>query len=241
VHGNLRPLLAAALLATAPAGGEAPVLVRAARLLDVETGELRRDVAVLVRGELVESVTAAGTASADAETIDLGDLTLLPGLIDAHTHLVYGPDRLFPRFGRHPSVGAAERALVGAANARATLLAGFTTVRDLGACCFADVALARAVADGLVDGPEIVPAGHVITTTGGSCDQTLAEPWVLDGGPEHGIADGGAAILRAVRYLLHGARVVKACADRGNFTEEELRVMADAARRRDCSRCNAVS
>ena len=208
------------------------VVVRAANLLDVDSGELRQDVAVVIRDATIQDVVALAQAPKDAEQIELGDLTLLPGLIDAHTHLVYDPDWLFPRLGENPESSAAERALVGAVNAEKTLLAGFTTVRDLGACCFADVALAKAVREGLVEGPEILPAGHVITTTGGPCDQTVVEPGV-SGGAEHGIADSWGEIARAVRYqILHGARVIKTCANRTNFDEDELRLMAETAHRR---------
>ncbi len=212
---------------------DAPTALRAARMLDVTTGEMLEDVVVRLEDGSIVAVEPGGELPADGSTLDLGELTLLPGLIDAHTHLTYSPEWLEPRLGRHAMTAAAERALVGADSARKTLHAGFTTVRDLGACCFADVTLARAVANGLVEGPEIVPSGYVITTTGGDCDQTVAEPTVHDAGPEHGIADGPESIRRAVRYQIqYGAKVIKTCADRGNYGEDELRVMAETAHRR---------
>lgn len=176
----------------------------------------------------------ASTLAAMSDLSRLGDRSLLPGLIDAHTHLTYDREWLRPRLGKHPMTPPAERALVGARNASRTLRAGFTTVRDLGTCCFADVTLSRAVAEGLIEGPEIVPSGHVITTTGGDCDQTLSMPTVFDGGPEYGIADGPEAIAHAVRSQIRGgAKVIKTCADRGNFDAAELRIMADIAHRMD--------
>jgi imidazolonepropionase-like amidohydrolase len=151
---------------------------------------------------------------AGAETVDLGDLTLLPGLIDAHTHLtgdiegdwVTRPLRETP----------ADWALRGARNARKTLLAGFTTVRDLGAAGFSDVALMKAIDGGLVEGPRMIPAAHAVGITGGHCDETGWSPGVLERGIEGGVADGPDAVVRAVRYQLkHGAKVVKVCATAG--------------------------
>lgn len=223
--------------AETPGAEPAPVLVlRAARLLDVVSGEIIADAVVVVEGG---TIAAAGPAAAvmipaGARTTELGDRTLLPGLIDLHTHLVYAPEDLFlERTGRHSQAVAAMRALQGAESARRTLDAGFTTVRDLGACCFADIALARAIDRGFVPGPRMIAAGYVITGTGGACDQTLVEPQMLERTPERGIADSRQEIVEAVRWQkVHGAGVIKTCLDPGDqFSDEELAVMADAAHR----------
>lgn len=223
---------------------ERPLLLRAARMIDpgAAPGEetVREPAAVLVRGGVIEAVgdAAEQAAPGDVETLDLGDLTLLPGLIDAHTHLTYDHDEPFSptdtfRFGYSRTSAVAARALIGAANARKTLEAGFTTVRDLGAWGFADVTLDRVIEAGILPGPDIVPAGHVLTVTGGPCNQALADPRTFDGGPEHGVADTPDEIVEAVRHQIrHGAEVIKVCVQ-GTFDLEELRLIVETAHRRD--------
>jgi imidazolonepropionase-like amidohydrolase len=205
-------------------------------MLDVVAGEVVADPVVVVKGErilAVGSAVAPPEIPEGARAQDLGDLTLLPGLIDLHTHLTYTPENLLPELGRHRYTPAATHALVGARSARATLQAGITTVRDLGACCFADVTLARAIEEGLAVGPRVVPAGYVLTITGGGCDQTIAEPLVVNGGPEQGIVDSPQEIVEAIRYQVrHGAKVIKACVDGEKFSGREIRVMAEEAHRR---------
>ncbi|MGH7588030.1 MAG: amidohydrolase family protein, partial [Gemmatimonadota bacterium] len=138
-------------LAVGPARAQEPrVVIRAARLLDVERGEIVADAVVVVEGERIAAVNP-DALPAGADTIDLGDVTLLPGLIDAHTHLTVDLEGDWVHRGVTRT--AAEAALMGAGNARRTLEAGFTTVRDLGAPGFADVALARAVEAGWIEGP----------------------------------------------------------------------------------------
>ena len=215
-------------------------MLRAARMLDVESGRIVPNAVVVVRGDKIESVNPA-SVPAGAKTIDVGDVTLLPGLIDAHVHLTgdIGPDA----FIRPVKEGPADEALRGARNARLTLQAGFTTVRNLGAGGFADVSLMRAVDSGLVDGPRIIPAGHAIGITGGHCDETGWAPGILETSPEEGIADGRDQILKAVRYQIkHGAKVIKTCATAGvlsfegpvgaqQYSEEELRTIVEEAHR----------
>jgi imidazolonepropionase-like amidohydrolase len=124
------------------------------------------------------------------------------------------------------------------------LRAGFTTVRDLGnPGGFADVALMRAVDDGWIDGPRIVPVGHALGITGGHCDATGLAPGILEFGPFQGVADGPLEVLKAVRYQAkHGARAIKICATAGvlsfeagvgaqQYTIEEIRVIVDEAKR----------
>jgi imidazolonepropionase-like amidohydrolase len=228
-------LFAPAVAAGAPGADEPALLLRAERLLDPATGEVSRDGRVLVRGGRIESV-APSEVPADARLLDLGDTTLLPGLIDAHTHLTYDAGESYKlteiaRFGVHRYSAPVARGLIGARNARKTLLAGFTTVRDLGAWAFADVTLAKVVEAGLLEGPTILPAGHILTVTGGPCAQTLVDMRAGDGGPEQGIADGLDEIAEAVRYQVrYGARVIKVCVGR-TFDEKELAHLVATARR----------
>ena len=156
-------LTAALVVAFAGAAAAQATAVRAARLLDLETGQLVPDVVVTVEGGRIVSV--ARSVPPGAEVIDLGDVTLLPGLIDMHTHLGYDLEGAWVY--RPVTETAADVALRSARNAKRTLLAGFTTVRDVGSSGFADVALMRAIDADLVEGPRVVPAGHAIGITGG--------------------------------------------------------------------------
>jgi imidazolonepropionase-like amidohydrolase len=236
----MQAALAAPAAGEEAAGGKkaaAVTVLHAARMVDIELGKLRSDVTVVIEGERILSVSAGEDEAAapppGARVLDLGDVTLLPGLIDLHTHLTYDSGNLLPKLGRHPQTAAATHAIVGARNAATTLRAGFTTVRDLGACCFADVTLAQAIDAGLTEGPRIVPSSYVLTIFEGSCDQTIAEPRVFDGGPRQGIVNGPQEIVEAIRYLAgYGAKVIKACVDRQQFTADEIRVMATEAHRR---------
>ncbi len=188
--------------------------MRAARMVDVargEHGEPRR---------WSSSPTARSRASGrqragqNARVIDLGDLTLLPGLIDAHTHLTM--DIAGDWVTRSVRELPADAALRGARNARKTLLAGFTTVRDVGAGGFADISLMKAIDDGMVDGPRMIPSAHAIGITGGHCDDTGWAPGVNELGRRDGVADGVDEAVKAVRYQIkHGAKVIKVCATAG--------------------------
>jgi imidazolonepropionase-like amidohydrolase len=187
-------------------------VVRAARMLDVAKGEIISPAVVVVANGKIQSI--GGNVPSNARTLDLGDLTLLPGLIDAHTHLTgdIGGDWVTRPVRELP----ADAALRGAMNARKTLLAGFTTVRDVGAAGFADISLMKAIDAGFVEGPRMIPAGHAIGITGGHCDETGWAPGVLELGPEEGVADGVDQVLKAVRYQVkHGAKVIKLCATAG--------------------------
>src|SRR4051794_37087552 len=190
-----------------------PTVVRAARMLDVVKGEMIAPATVVIVDGKIRSL-AARDVPAGATTLDLGDVTLLPGLIDAHTHLTQ--DISGDWVTRPVTDLPADAALRGARNARVTLLAGFTTVRDVGAVGFADVSLMKAVDGGLVMGPRIVPSAHAIGITGGHCDDTGWAPGVNELGPEQGVADGVDEAVRAVRYQIkHGAKVIKVCATAG--------------------------
>lgn len=228
-------------LAATPSAAQEPLLVvRAARMLDIESGTIVPDAVVVVEGERIRAI-GAEAAFAGAQTIDLGDVTLLPGLIDAHTHLTSDLEGDWEHRGVTRTM--AEAALFGARNARVTLEAGFTTVRDVGSGGFADVALSSAIERGWIPGPRIFPAGHSLGITGGHCDETGYRPGILEGDWRSGVADGVDEVVKAVRYQIkHGARVVKVCATAGvlsheasvgaqQYSEEELRAIVDEAAR----------
>lgn len=203
---------AIALSCSAVAAAAAPVVVTAARYFDASTGTLVSPAVIVVEDGVIVSVNPSAPP-ADATTIDLPDHTVLPGLIDAHTHLTQ--DASSPARLRWPEHGPADFALQGAQAATKTLLAGFTTVRDLGAPAFADVALMRAIGHDRVVGPDVLAAAHGIGISGGHCDGIPA----ADQGnarPEYGVADGVADVIKAVRLQAkHGARVIKICVTAG--------------------------
>ena len=239
VKSHLGTALAVLLLGSVASAQEAIVL-KARRMLDVESGRIVADAVVVVRGKTIESVGAAGIP-AGAEVIDLGDLTLLPGFMDMHTHLSFDIEGDW--IHRAVKTTAADMAIRGVRNARRTLMAGFTTVRDVGSGAFVDVALQRAVENGLMEGPWIFPAGHALGITGGHCDTTGFAPGILEEGPKGGVADGIDEVVKAVRYQIkHGAMVIKICATAGvlsfegpvgaqQYSIEEMRAIVDEAAR----------
>jgi imidazolonepropionase-like amidohydrolase len=248
----IRPTLALAFALVAAAGLSAqqpvpalgdnsrPMLVRAARYLDVDKGVYVSPAVILVDSGRIVGINPK-KVSPDYPVVDLGALTLLPGLIDLHTHLTAADS---PNWATDPvTKSAADAALLGVINGRKTLLAGFTTVRDVGAYDFADVALARMFATGDIAGPRMVPSGNALGITGGHCDVTGFAPGVRERSPEDGIADGPDQFVRAARYQIkHGAKVIKVCATAGVFSfegsvgaqqmsAEELRAVVDEAAR----------
>ncbi|HVS08419.1 MAG TPA: amidohydrolase family protein [Planctomycetota bacterium] len=220
-------------------------VVRAARMLDVRSGRITEDPHVWVADGRIRAVYWPDEHSVPIEFgatyLDLGDVTLVPGLIDCHTHLTGTLEGDFVHRSVHE--GPADAALRGARHALLTLQAGFTTVRDLGSAGFADVALMRAIERGDVPGPRIVPAGHSIGISGGHGDETGFRPGILVGGPEQGIADGPDECRKAVRLQLnYGAKVIKCVATAGvlsfepsvgaqQLSREELEAIVDEARR----------
>jgi imidazolonepropionase-like amidohydrolase len=201
------------LLGTSAAAAQEVTVVRSAHMLDVTRGQIVSPAIVVIAGGRIQSVGGANVP-ANARSIDLGDMTLLPGLIDAHTHLT--SDLSGDWVTRSVTELPADAALRGAMNARKTLLAGFTTVRDVGAGGFADISLMKAIDAGYVEGPRMIPAGHAIGITGGHCDETGWAPGVLELGPKEGVADGVDQVMQAVRYQVkHGAKVIKLCATAG--------------------------
>ena len=209
---RLTALFVVLLCASTFAQPPAPIVLRAARWLDVSAGQVRAPAVVVVQDGRIASV--GGEIPPGARAIDLGDVTLLPGLIDVHTHLT--GDLEGDWVTRDVRELPADAALRGARNAKRTLEAGFTTVRNLAAGGFADIALMKAIDAGMVPGPRMIASAHALGITGGHCDATGWAPGILEGGPEEGIVDGVDAAIRGVRYQIkHGARVIKICATAG--------------------------
>jgi imidazolonepropionase-like amidohydrolase len=169
MHRLICTILALVVGASPLAHAQEPIVLRAVHMVDVTGGELISPAVIVGTGEKISSVGFGGVPTG-AQTIDLGDLTLLPGLIDAHTHLTQ--DISGDWVTRPVTELPADAALRGAMNARKTLLAGFTTVRDVGAAGFADVSLMKAIDAGFVPGPRMIPSAHAIGITGGHCDDT---------------------------------------------------------------------
>lgn len=212
------PILVALLAAPPAPAQDRPIALRAARMLDVAAGRTVPDAVVVVQHGRITAV--GGRVPSGTETIDLGDVTLMPGLIDMHTHLTSDIEGNWVM--REVTTTAADDALRGARNAKRTLEAGFTTVREAGSADFVDVALMRAIDQGMIPGPRIVPAGHSIGITGGHCDATGWAPGLLEGDWRSGVADGPDEVVRAVRHQIkHGAKVIKLCATAGVLSFEE--------------------
>jgi imidazolonepropionase-like amidohydrolase len=224
-------------------------VIRAGSWVDVSAGETRGPVTVVIEGIRITAIDPA-EAPADATVFDLGDLTLLPGLMDMELNLFLGgPSGGNPRSDVQDD--PAFRTLRATLNAKRTLLAGFTTCRNLGLFVrtggvLLDVALSRAVDLGWVDGPRIVPAGHAISPTGGHLDPTMFQrlgPGIMPLSVEEGIANGVSEVRQAVRYQLkYGAGVIKVSASGGvmshsgaagaqQYSDEELAAIADEAHR----------
>lgn len=217
------------------------VAIRAGRLIDGRGGDPLEDVTIVVRGDRIEAVGADVAVPGGAEVLDLSDHTVMPGFMDMHTHITGDPSGGDPDVGLHqwPGYGA----IVGAKNARKTLLAGFTTIRNVGADGFEDVALRDAIADGLVPGPRIFTAAHGLGITGGHCDLNSFAPGVLDEpGIEAGKANSDAGFRDAVHYQIkYGADLIKFCATGGvlsqgdavgvqQLTEDQMRAIVETAR-----------
>src|SRR6266480_3060126 len=187
-------------------------IVRAGKLLDVKSGKLQTNQVVVIEGDKIVSVGPASdikTTSTDT-VIDLSNATVLPGLIDAHTHLT-----LNPQFGYDTlAISVPRAALIGAHNARLTLEAGFTTVRNVGARGYSDVALRDAINAGDVPGPRMLVSGPALSITGGHCDNDLL-PFEYHRTSD-GVADGIAAVQHKVREdIKYGADLIKVCATGG--------------------------
>jgi len=218
-------------------------------MLDIDSGVLVEPGDLLIEGDRIVEVSPTSVPQNTVE-IDLGELTLLPGLMDMEVNLLLGgPDHRSPL--NPVQDDPAVRTLRAVANARRTLRAGFTTVRNLGLFVqtgglLLDVALMKAIDFGWIEGPRVVPAGHAITPTGGHLDPTMFQalaPHIMPLTIEEGIANGISEVRKAVRYQIkYGARVIKVCASGGvmshtgpagaqQYSDEELRAIVDEAHR----------
>lgn len=215
-------------------------LLRAGHVLDVRTGKLADHQTLVIVGGVIQSIApTASVAAAPSDTvIDLSSMTVLPGLIDVHTHITM--DTNFDPY-HELTFTAAKEAITGVVNARTTLLAGFTSVRNVGAGGYTDVDLRDAIDAGQVAGPHMQVSGPALGITGGHCDENLLPfQYHITG---DGVADGIAAVQQKVRQnIKYGADVIKICATGGGlskgddlqasqYTLEEMKaIVADAHR-----------
>ena len=215
------------------------IVVKAGHLLDVKTGNILTNQAIVIEGDKIVSVGPASSVQAapDAMTINLPNATVLPGLIDAHTHLTFNPSFGYQTLG----ISVPREALIGAHNARVTLEAGITTVRNVGARGYSDVALRDAINVGDVPGPRMLVSGPALSITGGHCDNDLL-PYEYHATSD-GVADGIESVQHRTREIIkYGADLIKVCATGGvmskgddpnasQYTLEEMKaIVADAHR-----------
>jgi imidazolonepropionase-like amidohydrolase len=219
-------------------------VLKAARMFDGKSNALATPGLVVVTGGKITAVGAGATIPADAEVIDLGDATLLPGFIDAHTHLTmqYREDYTKAML-QSLQLTIPEKAIDATVNARVTLMAGFTTVRDVGSEDYLDVGLRNAIDKGVVPGPRMLVCVHAIGATGGHCDETGFRAGVFgkETGPEEGVVNGADQARYAVRLAhKYGATIIKTCATGGvlsladsvdtpQLTQAELDAIVDEA------------
>jgi imidazolonepropionase-like amidohydrolase len=205
-----------------PPPAPAIVAVRAAHLVAPQTGTVLADQIVVIEGDKVKAVGDAAitlpTLPAGTKVIDLGDATLLPGLIDCHTHVTFQPENYYEDLFRKSPI---DQAIVAHLYAQRTLEAGFTTIRNVGADDYIDFALRNAINAGKIPGPRILASGPSLSATGGHGDLNKMSPYVhIDG--INGIADGVDAVHKKVREnIKYGADVIKILATAGVLSEEE--------------------
>ena len=226
--------------------GSGTVVLKAARIIDGTGAAPIRNGVIVILDDKIMSVGPASSVNvpSGAKVIDLGDATLLPGFFDGHTHIIGrvlgDPDSNAARFRDTDSFPT----ILGVRNAERTLMAGFTTIRNLGAGNFDDLTLKRAINEGWIPGPRIFGAGHSLGITGGHCDDNGFKPGAADGDFKTGIADGPEQVRAAVRYQIkYGADLIKTCATAGvlsegtaavgttQYTFEELKAMVEEARK----------
>jgi imidazolonepropionase-like amidohydrolase len=216
------------------------VIVHPGKLLDVKTGTTLSDQIIVIEGDRITSVGAANSVkvTSDGERVELPNATVLPGLIDSHVHLTSDPNLL----GLQPAglrISYPRRALIGARNARVTLEAGFTTVRNVNAPGYSDVALRDAINTGDVPGPRMLVSGPALSIVGGHADENYLGPQF--GFSNQGVADGVDDVIKKVREnVKYGADVIKIMATGGvvsegdnpalaQFGPEELKAIVETA------------
>ena len=233
-------VVSTSIAAQEPAKAAKRTLVRAGHVLDVKTGKLSDAQTIVVVGDFIQSIAPTASVKADPgdSVVDLGGMTVLPGLIDVHTHLTMTTN--FDPFHEVTSTPAKE-AINGVGNAHTTLMAGFTSVRNVGASGFVDVDLRDAINSGQVVGPHMLVSGPAMGITGGHCDDNLLPFQYHSVGD--GVADGIAQVQHKVREnIKYGADLIKICATGGvlsrgddpqasQYTLEEMQaIVADAHR-----------
>ncbi len=198
-------------------------LVKAARLIDTAAGVVRENQAVLIEDEKIKAIGPAADISKgippETRVIDLGNATIVPGLIDCHTHVTGQPENYYDDIFRKSPIDVAVTAHV---YARRTLEAGFTTIRNVGAGEFVDIALRKAIDAGKVPGPRILSAGLALGSTGSHADLNGFSPYLHFQEIAPSIADGVDAVRKAVRTnVKYGADWIKIMASAGVLSEEE--------------------
>jgi imidazolonepropionase-like amidohydrolase len=235
------------------------LVLKAARMFDGKSNSLTSPGLVLVTDNKITAVGSGASVPTGAEIIDLGDATLLPGFIDAHTHVtMMHSDDWKQRELDTLQKTIPEQTLDATVNARITLMAGFTTVRDVGSHDYMDVGLRNAIRNGKVPGPRMLVSVHAIGSTGGHCDESAGFREGLFGhetGPEEGVVNGADQARYAVRLMhKYGADIIKTCASGGvlspaddvdtpQLTQEELNAIVDEAhalRRKVATHCHGA-
>lgn len=240
--------LAVLLLSMLIAYGNAQTtVIKAKSYLDVRTGKIITPATILIEKDIIRMINPASVPDT-AVVIDLSNKILLPGLIDMHVHIDMNLDQgyVFQPITENP----AKTALRASANAKATLMGGFTTIRNMGQIhqtpMLIDVALSEAAENDWVESPRIIPSGHYLSITGGHGDPVMQGHFaegIMETGPENGVADGVDEVVKATRYQIrYGAKVIKLMATAGVFSLEgtvgaqqysfeEMKAIVDEARR----------
>ncbi len=233
-------LLTLAFFTPCAVQAEGSLMIRAQAYLDVASSKIVTPANIVVENGIIAAINPAAPPPA-AQIVDLPGLTVLPGMIDVHTHLAYEISPGWKDEAVTWTLG--EFAHRSAKNARKTLLAGFTTIRELGSPGFVDVATMKAIERGDIIGPNIIPAAHALSITGGHCEVTGFAPGVAERDYRGGVADGVDEVLRAIRYQIkHGAKAIKICATAGvlsfegpvgaqQYSFEELKAAAEETHR----------